>query len=112
MGNLIDVKELNTTFVQAIQDVNSLDFGIDPCEVKSYVNLRLSKSDIMEIHNLARKDISPTEYNFLLYRYAQSTTAAIECSCSQLKYLLCSNRDFSPKDINCYAIMNYNASND
>lgn len=99
----------NYNIRQVIQDVNSLDFGIDPCEIKSYINLRLSKNDIIEIVNLARDDISPAEYNLLLC--AQSTTAAIERSFSQLKNLLRFNRNFSPANIKYYAIMNYNASN-
>jgi hypothetical protein len=107
--HLIEKSEsANYCISTAIREVRELDFGPDPCGIKSYLEKRITKSDFPEILECKREDISPSEY--FQIQNAQATSASVERSFSMLKNILRKNRNFSPENVANYAIVNFNNS--
>ncbi|XP_076808670.1 uncharacterized protein LOC143451813 [Clavelina lepadiformis] len=78
------------TIKEAHADLNALDFGKDPLELKNYIKKRLDKNDVKQIMELQRQDISPAFYAKL--QKCQPTSASVERSFSLLKSFLRPNR--------------------
>ena len=68
------------TIKEAVQAIQELDFGEDTCNINQYIKKRMQNSDISEITNLERQDISSTVYHML--QNFQRTSASVERSFS------------------------------
>ncbi|CAK8674232.1 unnamed protein product [Clavelina lepadiformis] len=86
------------TIKEAHADLNALDFGKDPLELKNYIKKRLDKNDVKQIMEL--QDISPALYAKL--QKCQPTSASVERSFSLLKSFLRPNRNFKDSNIPHY----------
>ena len=90
----------------AVREIRELDFGPDPCGIKAYIDRRITNSDLPEILECKRENISPSEYFEI--QNAQATSASVERTFSMLKSILRKNRNFNPENVANYAIVNYN----
>ena len=63
--------------------VGNLNLGIDECDIKNYIDSRMSRNEISEIVNLSRPEVSPTLYGLL--QKCQTTSASVKRSFSMLK---------------------------
>lgn len=88
--------------------VGNLNLGIDECDIKNYIDSRMSRNEISEIMNLSRPEVSPTLYGLL--QKCQATSASVERSFSMLKKLLAKDRNFLPENIPKYFKLYYNKS--
>ena len=68
----------------------------------------MQNSDISEIINMERQDISPAVYHML--QNSQLTSASVERSFSMLKKLLAKDRNVKVENMRNYIIMHVNAS--
>ncbi|CAK8695130.1 unnamed protein product [Clavelina lepadiformis] len=108
ISNLILKMESCTyTIKEAHADLNALDFGKDPLELKNYIKKRLDKNDVKQIMELQRQDISPALYAKL--QKCQPTSAFVERSFSLLKSFLRPNRNFKDSNIPHYMKLYYNS---
>ena len=71
------------TIKEAVQAIQELDFGEDTCNINQYIKKRMQTTDISEIINMERKDISPAVYHIL--QNSQATSASVEKSFSMFK---------------------------
>ena len=94
--------------LKAYNSMNELDFGDDPCDISGYIKKRLQKSEILDIVNANRPEISPHLYTLLMN--CQCTSSSVERSFSMLKKLLTKQRNFKDENIRKYIILYYNAS--
>jgi len=101
------------TIRDAYRTISNLQFDQDSCEVKKYIKARLQnpeKTDIHEIMDPSRKDITPAAYS--LPQNAQPTTASVEISLSMLNNILAKDRNFSPENVHKYIVLSvhYNSA--
>ena len=68
------------TIKEAVQVVQELDFGEDTCNINQYIKNGMQNSDISEMINMERQDISPAVYYML--QNSQPTSASVERSLS------------------------------
>lgn len=91
----------------AHEDLKSIDFGRDPCNLKAYVEKRLAQNgDLTAIATLGREDVSPT--NYLLLQRCQATSVCVERSFSMLGKLLAKDRHFKDDNVQKYLMLHYN----
>ena len=108
LTNLILKMESCTYTVQeAYDDINSLDLGSDPLQLRKYIKKRLEKNDVKTIVEQSRPDISPALYAKLLK--CQPTSASVERSFSLLKSIVRPNRNFADANIAYYMKLYLNA---
>ena len=102
----------SNTIVAALEAIQNLHFGDDPCEIKNYVQSRLARgSDFLKIaagSGAHLPDHSPAEVALL--QRAQPTSASVERSLSILKKMLCPGRNFDKDNVHSYLIMRFNCS--
>ena len=89
-------------------DLLSLNFQNDVCNLKSYIEKRLKKNDLWKILHLSDPTVSPSLYAKL--RLSQATSVSIERSFSMLKKMLRTDRNFLNDNIEKYVILYYNTS--
>jgi hypothetical protein len=106
--HLVEKSESKTYNMEtAYQDIKSIDFKEDPCNINGYIKKRLEKNnDLTVISTLSRDDLAPSQY-FLLQQ-CQATSVSVERSFSILKKLLAKDRIFNENNIPFYLIMYYN----
>ena len=68
------------TIKEAVQAIQELDFGEDPCNINQYIKKKVQNIDISEIINMKRQDILPAVYHML--QNSQPTSASVERSLS------------------------------
>ena len=83
------------TIKKAVQAIQELNFGEDTCNINQYIKKRMQNSDISEIINMERQNISPAVYHVL--QNSQLTSASVERSFFMLKELLPKGRNFKKK---------------
>ena len=66
----------------------------------------MQNSDISEIINMERQDISPAVYHML--QNSQPTSASVERTFSMLKKLLAKDRNFKVENVRHYVILHFN----
>ena len=88
--------------MQAIQE---LDFGEDTCNINQYIKKQMQNSDISEIINMERQDISPAVYHML--QHSQPTSASVERSFFMLKKLSTKGRNFKIEIVRHYIILHF-----
>jgi len=88
--------------------IGQLDFGVDECDIKHYIDSRIANNILSEIMNLSRPEVSPTLYGLL--QKCQPTSASVERSFSMLRKLLAKDRNFLPDNIPKYFKLYYNKS--
>ena len=96
------------TIKEAVQAIQELDFGEDSCNINQYIKKRMQNSDISEIINMERQDISPAVYHML--QNSQPTSASVEGSFSMLKKLLAKDRNFKVENVRNYMILHFELS--
>ena len=96
------------TIKEAVQAIQELDFGEVTCNINQYIKKGMQNSDIFEIINMERQDISPAVSHVL--QNSQPTSASVERSFSMLKKLLSKDRNFKVENMRHYMILLFNAS--
>lgn len=96
------------TIESAYRQVQALDLGVDPCQVKLYLHKRLEKNEITDIINLTRPGISRTMYGKL--RQCLPTSAAVERSFSMLNKMMSKDRNFNAENVRKYIVLHFNSS--
>lgn len=100
------IEATNFTIAEAFEIMSSMKFGEDICEIKSYIENRIMKNDILEIMNFSRPEVSPMIYALL--QKCQPTTASVERSFSMLNKMLCKDRNFLPENVEKYFVLYFN----
>lgn len=100
------VESSSYSIVQAYSDIQNLDFKEDKCGIQEYLRRRLFDNDFLEIVNCTRRNIPPGVFAKL--QECCATSCAIERSFSQLKKLLCKDRNFLPENLPKYFIFYFN----
>ena len=109
-GNLVqtlDYFEASYYDIEAGYNVlNSITFGTDPVNIRSYLNNRLSNNDIKIIMNYGNENISPSTYIEL--KKCPPASISVERSFSMLNKLLAKDRNFKHENIAKYMFFYYN----
>lgn len=108
--DLIRRFELKTLNIKnGLSALCSVDFEEDPCDLKKYLDLRLTENDASKIGKLDENidNIAPVDRVLLLN--AQSTSIDVERSFSLMGNLLRKDRNFKPNNISKYMILYYNS---
>jgi len=107
---LVDRSEKTTyNILSAYQDLTMINFGVDSCGIKQYLDKRLkNNTDLVTIATLSRLDIAPTQYH--LIQKCQASSASVERSFSMLKKLLAKDRPFNYGNIHKYFCVYYNSA--
>ena len=74
------VESAKYTITEAMQAIQELNFGEDTCNINQYIKKRMQNSDISEVINMERQDISPAVYHML--QNSLPTFASVERSFS------------------------------
>ena len=107
LGNLVTKTESSKyTISDALADINAIDFGSDPCEIKQYLSNRFASNDMNKIEKMTNPHIAPQQYADLLL--CQATSATVERSFSMLNKLLVKDRNFNPNNVHNYILLMYN----
>ena len=104
---ILKMESCTYTVQEAYDDINSLDLGSDPLQLRKYIKKRLEKNDVKTIVEQSRPDISPALYAKLLK--CQPTSASVERSFSLLKSIVRPNRNFADANIAYYMKLYLNA---
>ena len=101
--NVVKAENPQYTMREAAADIAEMDFQDDPCRIKGYIQMRLSKNDFTAILEHERQDIPPSIYASL--QSCQPTSCSVERSFSILKRVLRKDRNFNPQNIRHYVIL-------
>ena len=102
---ILKLENTNCGILEASKYLIELDFHNDPCNIGVYIKKRLQQSEILDIVNCSRPEISPRLYSLL--HNCQYTSAAVEKSFSLLKKLL---TNFHSENVRKYIIILYNST--
>ena len=97
-----------TNTKEAVQAIQEFSFGEVTCNINQNIKKRMQNSDISQITNTERQDISPAMYHML--PKSQPTSAFEVRSFTMLKKLLAKNRNFKVENVRHYMILYFNAS--
>jgi len=86
--------------------LSTLQFELDPVNIKSYLEKRLLDNDITIIAKLTDDSISPTVYHLL--RQCPPSSISVERSFSMLKKLLAKDRNFNKMNVFDYIFCYFN----
>ena len=109
IGLVENSEKTRYNMVSAYNDLMEVNFGVDSCNLKLYLNKRLNNNaDLKFIATLSRDDISPSQYQLL--QNCQASSASVERSFSMLKKLLAKDRPFNDENVQKYFMVYYNSS--
>ena len=109
IGLVENSEKTRYNMVSAYNDLMEVNFGVDSCNLKLYLNKRLNNNaDLKFIATLSRDDISPSQYQLL--QNCQASSASVERSFLMLKKLLAKDRPFNDENVQKYFMVYYNSS--
>ena len=94
-GNVQQLEAANCTIAEAQKDLHNMQFGDDPCGIRTCIDNRPANTDFMKIMNHSNPNVAPATYELL--QKAQSTSAAEERSFFHIEKTFCAMTEISKR---------------
>ena len=105
---IFKLENTNCGILEASKYLIELDFHNDACSISVNIKKRFQISEILDIFNCSRPEISPRLYSLL--HNCQYTSAAVERSFSLLRKLLTKQQNVHSENVRKYIIILYNST--